>query len=263
MPRSARLRAADVDAVYRLAGECRELGDDAGSWRRHLLAGLARLSGSRLAVDYDGDWPSYRVAVTDSGGDSGLDPAASARLHAEFAVRGFGMNPMVAPYLAAQARHNGVPLARAELLTDAEWYRSEYYREWHAPTGADGLLYCWFARAADDWTGLVFVRGRGERGHTARERSLVGLAARWVSPLVGGPLARFVEPAPSALPPRTRQVLRCLLEGDADKQVAARLGLARLTVNQHTKRVYAHFGVASRAELLARWVRRGWPAGGW
>ena len=58
-------------------------------------------------------------------------------------------------------------------------------------------------------------------------------------------------------------MLRCLLEGDSDKQVAARLRLSPATVNEYTKRIYRHFRVTSRAELLARWVRRGWGAGPW
>jgi DNA-binding NarL/FixJ family response regulator len=60
------------------------------------------------------------------------------------------------------------------------------------------------------------------------------------------------------LSPRLRQVLRCLLEGDADKHVAARLCLTRNTVNQYAKVLFRHFGVRSRAKLLARWARRGW-----
>ena len=263
MAKSSRLRVADVLAVSRLAGECGDLADDPVAWRQHLLAGLARLTGSRLAVDYDGDWPAFRVAVTVSGGDSGLDGAATGRLHAEFARRGVGINPMVAAYAAAQRRSNGVPLTRADLLPDAEWYRSAYYRDWHAPTGADGLLYCWFARSSGDATGLVLVRGPREPDYTGRQRALVGLAARLVAPQVGGRLAGFADPSPAALPPRARQVLRCLLEGDSDKQVAARLGLSRLTVNQYTKHLYRHFRVQSRSELLARWLKRGWPIGPW
>jgi DNA-binding CsgD family transcriptional regulator len=58
-----------------------------------------------------------------------------------------------------------------------------------------------------------------------------------------------------------RQVLRALLEGDGDKQIARRLGLTRYTVNQYVKSLFRHFGVQSRAELLARWVRRRFPAG--
>jgi DNA-binding CsgD family transcriptional regulator len=48
------------------------------------------------------------------------------------------------------------------------------------------------------------------------------------------------------------------LEGDGDKQIAARLVLSKYTVNQYTKLIFRHFGVNSRPELLARWVRRGY-----
>ena len=138
-------------------------------------------------------------------------------------------------------------------------------------TGASGSItrvWCFRARpgapSPGGSTGLLAARATGERDFTPTQKRLVELAVAAVAPLVGGALAGFADPSPSELPPRTRQVLKCLLEGDGDKQVAARLGIAVLTVNQHTKRIYAHFGVRSRAELLARWVRRGWGAGaGW
>jgi DNA-binding CsgD family transcriptional regulator len=70
-----------------------------------------------------------------------------------------------------------------------------------------------------------------------------------------------MAPSPFELAPRVRQVLRCLLEGDGDKQIARRLGISPYTVNQYTKVIYRHFRVASRAELLALWIRRGYPKG--
>jgi DNA-binding CsgD family transcriptional regulator len=48
------------------------------------------------------------------------------------------------------------------------------------------------------------------------------------------------------------------LEGDSDKQIAKRLGISVHTVNQQAKSIFHYFGVSSRPELLARWVRRGW-----
>ena len=62
------------------------------------------------------------------------------------------------------------------------------------------------------------------------------------------------------MPPRARHVLKCLLEGDGDKQAAGRLKLSPFTVNEYTKQIYRHFGVQGRAELLARWIKRGWGA---
>jgi DNA-binding CsgD family transcriptional regulator len=69
-------------------------------------------------------------------------------------------------------------------------------------------------------------------------------------------LATLGDPSPADLTPRQRQALRYLLEGDAEKQVAARLGVSTLTVHDHVKALYRHFGVASRPELLAYFLRR-------
>jgi DNA-binding NarL/FixJ family response regulator len=96
------------------------------------------------------------------------------------------------------------------------------------------------------------------RDFSVRDRTIVREVQALLSPLVGRELTRFVDPSPSDLPPRVRQVLACLLEGDGDKQVAGRLGLSIHTVNEYTKRIFRHFGVQSRAQLMARWVRRGW-----
>ena len=58
------------------------------------------------------------------------------------------------------------------------------------------------------------------------------------------------------LPPRAREVLDLLLQGLSEKEIAARLGLRPSTVHDHVKRLYAHFGVGSRAELMAYFLRR-------
>jgi DNA-binding CsgD family transcriptional regulator len=59
------------------------------------------------------------------------------------------------------------------------------------------------------------------------------------------------------------------VEGDSEKQLAARLGLSRATIHQYVTALYRHFGVSSRAQLLAlaikRIARAGWgslPTGG-
>jgi DNA-binding NarL/FixJ family response regulator len=122
------------------------------------------------------------------------------------------------------------------------------------------MMYCANARlpGGRGLSGLALVRPTREADFAPRARSVVQEVYAAVVPLIGGPLAGFDDPSPTDLPPRVRAVLRCLLEGDSDKQIAARLRISRYTVNQYTKAVYRHFGVSSRSELLARWVRRGW-----
>jgi DNA-binding CsgD family transcriptional regulator len=60
-----------------------------------------------------------------------------------------------------------------------------------------------------------------------------------------------------ALTPRELDTLQLLLSGLSDKEIAGRLHISRYTVNGYTKRLYAHFGVHSRASLIARHVRTG------
>lgn len=53
------------------------------------------------------------------------------------------------------------------------------------------------------------------------------------------------------LSPRMQQTLECLLAGASEKEVAAQLNLSSHTVHDYVKKLYRHFHVSSRAELLA------------
>lgn len=63
--------------------------------------------------------------------------------------------------------------------------------------------------------------------------------------------------AASTLSPRQQQTLTYLLNGDSEKQIAAKLSLSPHTVHVYVKGVYRHFGASSRGELLAQWVDTG------
>ena len=263
MARSFALRTADLRAVLQLVGECRDLGDEPVLWRQHLLAGLARLTGAGFGVAAEvGDGgPGTRQdrGTTDWGAENGFDRAGWLRMLQQFQADAY-FNPFMNAYFDRAVP--GTCHHRADLVPDGEWYRSFYYQGFRRTLGADASLLCLrpVSGRADDYCGLYLLRPVGERAFSGRAGAVAQEAMRELTALVGGPLARFAEPSPSGLPPRARQVLRCLLEGDSDKQVAARLGLGRHTVNQYAKAIFAHFGVRSRAELLARWVRRGWGA---
>lgn len=63
-----------------------------------------------------------------------------------------------------------------------------------------------------------------------------------------------VDPGPP-LSRRERQTLELLLVGNAEKQIATQLSISRHTVHVYVKSLYKRFGVNSRPELLAKWVR--------
>ena len=58
-----------------------------------------------------------------------------------------------------------------------------------------------------------------------------------------------------SLPPRQRQVIRHLFNGQSDKQIADSIGVALPTVRSHLRRVYRRFEVQDRTELVLRVVR--------
>jgi DNA-binding NarL/FixJ family response regulator len=91
---------------------------------------------------------------------------------------------------------------------------------------------------------------------SARQCRLLEFAQQEVSRLVGGSLVSACEANLAGLTPRLRALALCLLEGDSEKQAAARLGLTPASCHQYVKAIYQHFHVSSRAELLAWFLRR-------
>ena len=86
-----------------------------------------------------------------------------------------------------------------------------------------------------------------------RRRQLVADLCRLVGECVGaGRARRSTVPSNGALPRRQDQTLQHLLQGDSEKQVAQKLSLSKHTVHVYVKALYRHYGVSSRAELLAR-----------
>jgi DNA-binding CsgD family transcriptional regulator len=58
------------------------------------------------------------------------------------------------------------------------------------------------------------------------------------------------------LAPRMRETLNRLLSGDSEKQIAAHLGISQHTVHVYVKRLYRHYDVNSRGELLSHFITR-------
>jgi DNA-binding CsgD family transcriptional regulator len=263
MGKSSALRARDVRAVYELAGACRDLGDDPGGWWRHYGQQLAALAGADFAgcgqVAGVATGRAETLGIGEWGWENGFDRGAWVR-----SAEAFEANPEYSAqyrtYFRRLAADDGVCLARSDLMPDREWLRSWMFRRISEPMGTDHYLWCYrsLPRAAGQHGVVVLCRARGRPDFAARDKAVVRAAQALVGPLVGGPLAGFGEPSPAALAPRARRVLRLLLEGAGDKQVAKALGISPHTVNQYVKLIFEHFRVGSRAELLARWVRRGW-----
>jgi DNA-binding CsgD family transcriptional regulator len=162
-----------------------------------------------------------------------------------------------------------VTRARRELVADDAWYRSAAW-EYRRPIGIDEQLTSVYQVSGDGAVSVIAVhREASKREFSARQQRLMSFFHAELGRLIGHALVSTVEPGSGKLSPRLRQTLACLLDGDSEKQLAARVGLSQATVHQYVTALYRHFGVSSRAQLLAlaikRIARAGWgslPTGG-
>ena len=120
----------------------------------------------------------------------------------------------------------------------------------------------------DDADRIYQALCRGASGYVLKNQPLAELKAAVLEVACGGaPMSRIVarrvlahfKPTPSTqaglLSEREQQVLEGMVDGLADKQVAARLGLSPETVRTHVKNIYRKLQVSSRSELLSRYAR--------
>lgn len=262
MAKSERLAAAAELAVARLVGECRELGDDSTAWQAHLAGGLVALCGGLVAWVGAGSPPGAAGA----GLGPAWVPAGSAGAWASSAVRDRWLarasDPaMVAAHPAAAAfvarPEPDLTLTRRELVSDAAWGRSAFVNELLRADGMDeGLVSRRRLGGTPGSYVITLVRAAGDAPFRADARRLVERVQRELGPHLGRSLLLTTQPSLRGLTPGARCVLERLLDGDSEKEAALRLGLRPGTVHDHVKRLYKHFGVNSRAELLAHFLRR-------
>ena len=258
MPKSRQLTLADVRAILRLVGECRDLGHDPGAWGRHLHEGLSRLTGSQIGIGGEFRTPRAGAGELVSLVDSGLGAEERVAIADFLRAHGFRGHPVGVVFDGWVSRV--AVRARRQLVADPDWYRSLCYEVFHRPVDRDHCLISPHRLPDGSLSVLTLHRTTGERDFSPRERRLLLLAHTEVGRLIGPVLMSADDQhSPTRLAPRVRETLSCLLDGDSEKQAAARLNLSRETVHQYVKVLYRHYRVASRAELLARVFRRRAP----
>jgi DNA-binding CsgD family transcriptional regulator len=268
MGKSRYLRLVDVRAAFRLVGECRDLGCDPVRWPPHMLAGLCRLVGARAGNGGELRLVRTHGSLEGSGYfDAGFGPGEGA-LYLEFlSTRGLYRHPGTTAYAAwraAKPRPGRMSTkTRRQVVPDPEWYGSAFYNECHRVIRIDHCLGSVRELAPGGlYHGFSLYRPTGEPDFSERQRRLLHLFHAELGRLIGPVLVSPTDPySPTRLPPRVRETLSCLLEGDGEKQAAARMGLSVPTVHQYVTALYRHFGVNSRAELLAHFLRRPRPSG--
>jgi len=256
MRKSDLLRVRDVRDAYRLIGDCRDLGNEPALWQIRMFGGLCQLVGAAVGTGGEGFWvrPTHPIQPL-SAFEVGLDAWGRERFMASVQEN----TPQGDPIFRALADVRGGVLTRprSAVVSDAVWYRSAAFNDYRKPAGVDHCLVsvCQVSRQrAIAVIGLH--RGLGERDFSPGEVRLLEFFHEELGRLVGRQLVSATEANPERLSPRLRQTLACLVEGDSEKQVAARLGLSPTTVHQYVTALYRRFGVQSRGQLLAHVLKR-------
>jgi len=250
------LRFEDVRDAYRLIGECRDLGSDTTLWHRRMLEGLCRLIGAPAATGGAGLWSRpHRDIEATFAVDVGLD----TRGHELYMAYMRELGPRGDPIFQALQHVSGrlVVCTRQQLVSDAAWYRSAAWNDYRRPIDIDNQLTSVYQISDGGAVSVIaLLRAPGEREFSPREQRLLSFFHGELGRLIGRSLVSATEPSPDRLSPRLRQTLACLLEGDSEKQLAVRLSLSQATIHQYVTALYRHFGVRSRAQLLALIIKR-------
>lgn len=259
MSKATLLRWRDVRDACRLIGECRDLGAEPVLWQQRLLDGLLLLLDAVAVTSGEGfiersqhgtneptAYQAHRPTLTLWAGD------LPQQLYLTWQRQ---VGPNACPVFDALRKQTApiVTCARTELVSDRQWYRSMSFQI------RNGILDHQLTSIAVRKTSASVIslhRRPGSRNFSDRQRQLLHFLQGELSPLIGQALSSSTEPKPLGLPPRLRQTLVCLLEGDSERQVAARLRLSPATAHQYVTALYRHFGVRSRGQLLAHALTR-------
>ncbi|QSQ19186.1 helix-turn-helix transcriptional regulator [Pyxidicoccus parkwayensis] len=243
------LRGSQVRALVHLVNEAHELKTGRAARPRHLLTGVCRILGADAGAcvmerDFRPGGQGGFTAVVLEGWGGSAEPALEALQRL-----GSACNPAIRS-LMAQGHGAGdlVTARRRELVADSQWYGAPYVENYLCPTGLDDSVYSsrWSERPGVV-QGIGLYRERSGRPFDEADRELLHVFHAECGAMLGTEASHDIK-----LTQRERQTLELLLQGLGDKQIAARLGISRFTVNQYTKSIYRHFGVQSRAALIAK-----------
>jgi DNA-binding CsgD family transcriptional regulator len=257
MSKSQLLRVGDCRRIQALLGECLDLGGDPYCWRDHLLTGLCQLAGAQLGMG--GDARLIGPQRTFLAGPPilvGWSPAQQ-RIYFQNTRENSLANDEVLRGFTRPGQERVVTRSVEEVIERRPWHHSRQFQELMRPVGMDCNLVSFFPLDADGRIAtLSLFRPLGDRWFNRRELGIVHRIQEELEVLIGTVLPTLEAPGPATLSPRLRQTLQCLLDGENEQQTAARLGIRPLSVHDYVKQLHRHFGVASRGELLAVFLRR-------
>lgn len=255
MSRSQMIRVDDAARLLRLAGELTEIKGDLSTRGGHLVTRVCELLDAQVGIiAIIGPNPGKGPAVILSGAEAGFLDDTSQRLLRKYVqeVSVYSQDPLMMPLNPlARAPYT---LSRRRSVSDREWYESPFVNEVKFRMKIDDAIYSDHPIPGRGISvGYGINRRKGDKPFGDREHNLMQLLNENLGWFFRQ-LADDARPPQVALAPSLRRVLAELLRGHSEKQIARTLNLSPHTVHEHVKKLYRHFNVTSRPELLARFI---------
>lgn len=250
MTRQLPISDADIVQVVHLLGEVAGMTCDLVTRRRHLMEGLGRLIDADvwlwIASRFDQRRYPGPVMVMDGGWIDDDERAQFYRYNVEPEATAAALSVM-----ASGVRHSTDVFD----ATHPGWQDGLIERKYLRRMGMRHYMLSLYQVEDQMLSGIGLHRREGKPPYTVRETALVHLVIGqidWLhrAGLLETPAAANVI----GLTPRQTEVLIHLLAGDSIKRIAEKLEIGEYTVKDHAKALHRHFNVASRAELLAKFI---------
>lgn len=255
MSRSRMIRVEDAARLLRLAGELTEVKGDLSTRGGHLINRLCELLDAQVGViAVIAPNPRKGPPVFLSGTEAGFLDETSQRLLRKYVqeVSVYSQDPLMTPINPlAEAPYT---ISRQRSVPDREWYESPFVNEVKFRMKIDDAIYSDHPIPGRGISvGYGINRRKGDKPFGDREHNLMQLLNENLGWFFRQ-LAEDAKPDRPPLAPSLRRVLAELLRGCSEKQIARTLRLSPHTVHEHIKKLYRHFDVTSRPELMARFI---------
>lgn len=257
----------EISQVIRLVREVCDRWDDPQAWREHLLRGICQLLDAHVGSIFDVEMKSMHAngrvrALANVGFPDAVRRAMLDDSLTEISYREFDdISQNTYPGTDVAFKHffdNGWATMVGRELADPEVVRaSAQYQNFRKPLNCDDLVMSIRTVDIPNRVELIDIdRPLGAPQFGEREAALLRFVHDEIAPLVGVRLATEKHLSRDGLSQRLNETLSLLLEGRSEKEVARQLQLSPLTVHRYIAKLYEHFHVSSRAELLAYFIHR-------
>ena len=142
-------------------------------------------------------------------------------------------------------------------LVESDWFKSDFYKTHYLAHDQADAIWCGCPINRDVEIYFAVHRTKNQPYFTAEERDRAAKILRQLKWFYRNLLlSHGLGVATELLSDKERAVLKGLLTGKTEKDIAAGLNNSPHTIHIHVKSIYRKFGISSRSSLISLWLNK-------